>query len=156
MSAKNEEVVRRAVEALAVGAGHLPDERHYEEVYASKVLEHPWWHGPVDPLTLNPAEVYEATPELFRQGHVELLARFQQARTTVDELLCVGDRVIVRYTTTAIHRTGKPLSYRSLDIYRLHEGKIVEIWNTWDRLGVVQQLGLVPDSLALMEQEQKL
>ena len=67
--------------------------------------------------------------------------------------LAVGDRVIARYTTRGTHRSGRPVVFRSLDIFRLEDGRIVELWNTWDRLGLAQQLGLVPDMETLLHRE---
>lgn len=40
--------------------------------------------------------------------------------------------------------TGKQVTWRGMDIYHFRDGKIVEGWRSWDRLGLFQQVGLVP------------
>jgi hypothetical protein len=37
--------------------------------------------------------------------------------------------------------TGKPIHGWEMLIFRVAEGKIIERWNTWDRLAFLQQLG---------------
>ena len=56
------------------------------------------------------------------------------------------------YTMTATHQnefmgvpaTGKQIAVTGAAIYRLANGKIVEIWNFLDTLALMQQLGLIP------------
>ncbi|MGV0812043.1 ester cyclase [Mycolicibacterium boenickei] len=40
--------------------------------------------------------------------------------------------------------TGKHSRINLIDIDRLEDGKIAESWVTWDTLGMLQQLGLIP------------
>ena len=152
---RNKGVVRRVLVELADGDEDAPLEV-YRELFAERVIDHPWWHDPIDPITGNHVEVYIATPELLREGDVEIRTRFPECRTTVDELLAVEDRVIARYTRRVKHRSGRAVQFRSLDIIRLVDGRIVEFWNTWDRLGLAQQLGLIPDVEVLLERESRL
>jgi predicted ester cyclase len=39
--------------------------------------------------------------------------------------------------------TFKQLAVTGISIYRFSEGKIAEIWISWDRLSLMQQLGVV-------------
>ena len=71
---------------------------------------------------------------------------------TLHDLIAEGSKVVTRYTMTATHQnafmgapaTGKQLAVTGAAIYRLADGKIVEIWNFLDTLGLMQQLGLIP------------
>ena len=44
--------------------------------------------------------------------------------------------------------TGKDVTVSGLTISRFAGGKIVEQWTTWDTLGMLVQLGVVPSSAA--------
>ncbi len=71
---------------------------------------------------------------------------------TLRDLIAEGTKVATRYTMTATHQnefmgvpaTGKQLTVKGAAIYHLAGGKIFEIWNFLDTLGLLQQLGLVP------------
>jgi predicted ester cyclase len=43
-----------------------------------------------------------------------------------------------------IPATGKQSEVTGITIDRIVGGKIVESWNNWDTLGLLQQLGVVP------------
>lgn len=68
-------------------------------------------------------------------------------RTAIDDLLADGDRVAVRFTIRGTHQgvfmdvppTGKPVT-----LIRIAGGKIEEEWVSYDRLGVLRQLGAMP------------
>jgi predicted ester cyclase len=67
--------------------------------------------------------------------------------------LLVGDeRTVVRVRGT--HQgetelfgppTGRQFEQESIAIHRIEDGKIVEEWNQWDNLSVLQQLGIAPE-----------
>jgi len=56
---------------------------------------------------------------------------------TVDETIAEGDRVMVRWTFHGTHLgefhslppTGKPVAYSGINIFRVADGKIAEIWD---------------------------
>ena len=72
---------------------------------------------------------------------------------TVDELIAENDRVMVRWTFygtqqgeySGLPPTNKQISYSGINIFRIAEGKIAEIWDISDRLWLWQQLGVLPD-----------
>ncbi len=63
-----------------------------------------------------------------------------------------GDKVVARVTSRGTHRgafrgippTGKPITVRGINIFRIANGKMVEHWGLTDRLDALQQLGVVP------------
>ncbi|HEV8570127.1 MAG TPA: ester cyclase [Actinoplanes sp.] len=71
---------------------------------------------------------------------------------TIEDMVAEGDEVAVRWTVQGIHRgellgipaTGRRAVFRGISIYRLAETKIVEQWEQWDRLDLLQQLGVIP------------
>ena len=76
-------------------------------------------------------------------------AAFPDYTHTPEEILAVGDRVVLRTTNRATHSgnfqgiaaTGRRISFGQIAIYRMANGKISEIWEEADLLGLMQQLG---------------
>jgi steroid delta-isomerase-like uncharacterized protein len=75
------------------------------------------------------------------------------ARWVVHEVLAAeNDTVVVRWTGQGTHQgelggippTGKWVSVEALSLFRLRDGQIVEMWDNWDALAMMQQLGLAP------------
>lgn len=70
----------------------------------------------------------------------------------VEQLIAEDDLVVEVFTASGTHRgelmgvpgTGKTLTLRGVNIFRIKDGRIVERWGRLDQLGVLQQLGLVP------------
>ena len=62
------------------------------------------------------------------------------------------DKVVTRWTFAGTHRgtfmgiapTEKQLVFSGICIDRFADAKIVEEWEEWDTLGMMQQLGVVP------------
>jgi predicted ester cyclase len=75
----------------------------------------------------------------------------------LEALIAEGDMVVARITFTGTHTglfqlgprvltpTGKALREAELLMFRIADGKIVELWATWDRLSVLEQLGALPE-----------
>lgn len=72
---------------------------------------------------------------------------------TIDQMLAEGDRVMVQWTFRGVHQgdldglppTGKQVTWSGINIFRLADGKIAEVWDISDRLWMWQQLGVLPD-----------
>jgi predicted ester cyclase len=89
-------------------------------------------------------------------GMKELIGTYQRAvedaRWTVNAMFRHGDLIVTRWTGSGTHTgdlmgirpTGKKVSVDGIWIHRLDGGQIVESWNCWDTLGMLQQLGVVP------------
>ena len=77
-------------------------------------------------------------------------------RFTIEDLIAEGDRVVVRWRWRATHAgtfnghpaTGKAVSNTGTVIYQLAGDKIVRAWLEADRLGVLQQIGAVADTVS--------
>jgi|SRR5215469_3952217 len=97
--------------------------------------------------------VGELRGEALRQFYAHLLAAFPDAQRTVDDQLTDDyQNVVTRWTATATHQgdfmgiapTGKRITVTGISIHRIADGKVVEEWQQWDSLGLMQQLGVVP------------
>lgn len=70
----------------------------------------------------------------------------------VEDVVAEGDRVVVRLTAAATQTgelmgmpgNGKRYSIGEIHIFRIQDGKIVEHWHQYDRMGMMQQLGALP------------
>jgi predicted ester cyclase len=91
-----------------------------------------------------------------RQGLKDFYKSFRGAfpdfQFTIDDMIAEGDQVAVRMTCRYTHKgefmgiapTGKAVVVTKMDIFRVVNGKVVEHWDAVDRLGLLQQLGVVP------------
>jgi predicted ester cyclase len=97
----------------------------------------------------------ERGPDGFNANVQSLLAGFPDIRFRIEDLLAEGDRVMVRWAWTGTHSgtfrgiapTGRRVSTTGIVLYQLRDGKVVRNWLESDRLGVLQQLGIVPQTL---------
>lgn len=77
---------------------------------------------------------------------------FPDLRLTPEDIIAEGETVMARWTCRGTHKgdlggiapTGKPMAISGVSICRFANGKIVEGWINWDALGMMQQLGVVP------------
>jgi steroid delta-isomerase-like uncharacterized protein len=78
---------------------------------------------------------------------------FPDFHTTIEDQIAEGDRVVTRWRMRGTHEgefrgiapTGKELDVTGIGIFRFSpEGKVVESWDNFDQLGMMQQLGAIP------------
>jgi len=71
----------------------------------------------------------------------------------IDDQAEEGDRVMTLWRATGTHTgtdlfgiptTNMPVDVGGITINRIENGKIVEVWDQWDRMGMLQQLGILP------------
>ena len=111
---------------------------------------------------ISPTFVRRELTTLFRdvtgpegaQGMAELLrGAFPDIEATVEDMVAEDDRVAARVTLRGTHRgdflgiapTGRAIAVAAFNIYRFSEGKLVETWQLEDALGLMRQLGALPD-----------
>jgi steroid delta-isomerase-like uncharacterized protein len=79
---------------------------------------------------------------------------FPDINITVEDVIAEGDKAVTRYTIHGTHQgetedfgppTGKQMELKGITIHRFEGDKIVEEWERYDNLSVMQQLGLVPE-----------
>ena len=98
----------------------------------------------------------ERGPREFRATIEAVLTGFPGVRFEVHDLFGEDDRVAARWTFRAVHGgrfAGLPPSRAEVTqegnvIYQIRDGRIVRAWLQADRLGVLQQIGVVPRSFA--------
>jgi steroid delta-isomerase-like uncharacterized protein len=91
-------------------------------------------------------------PEGTKQAIATMLEGFPDLHITIEDMIAEGDKVVIRFTTHGTQQgtlggippTGKQVAVSTIEITRIAGSKIVEDWGLDDRLGMLQQLGLVP------------
>jgi steroid delta-isomerase-like uncharacterized protein len=91
-------------------------------------------------------------PEGFKRFHAAYREAFPDVQIEIQDMVAEGDRVAFRWTATATHRggslgfaaTNRTVRFEGMGIVRVRNGKLIEGWNTFDQLGMLQQLGVVP------------
>jgi len=95
--------------------------------------------------------------KLFKEMENSYKQAFPDKKAKIDEIFVLEDRVVVRWTVSATHSgelKGSPASDNKIQvggisIYRFENGKIAEVWQNWDRLGLLEQIGEVRQVAAL-------
>lgn len=137
MSEVNKDIVRRYFETV-----NTKDLRVLDQI--------------IDPdVTFHGMEV--ASIAQLRQKGQEIAAAFPDMVLTVEHLVAEGDLVAGRVTARGTHTgafEGIPATGRTIagvaetDVFRIRDGKIVEVWHLYDVFGMMAQLGLLPQPVA--------
>ncbi len=77
---------------------------------------------------------------------------FPDLHITTDDLIAEGDKVTKVWTAHSTHKgdfmgipaTGKSIVIKGIEVFRIADGKIAELWASMDNLGMMQQLGVIP------------
>lgn len=96
-------------------------------------------------------------PAGFRTTIGALRAAFPDLHYTLDDLVAENDEVAVRWHWTGTHKapfrghpaTGKVVTNNGLGIFHLRDDKVVTAVLETDRLGFLQQIGVVPENPGL-------
>ena len=139
MSESNIAVVRRLIEEVW-NKGNM---QVADELFAPNYAHH-------DPSTPDVGRGPEG--EKKRANHYR--TAFHDLRMTVEEIFAEGETVTTRWTCRGVHKgdlsglapTGKQFAITGITIGCFANGKITEGWVNWDALGLMQQLGAVPET----------
>ena len=138
MSAEdNEAIIRRWIEAY-----NERDRQAEADLLAPGYVAHvPGAPGPLVGL------------EAWTQFSGSFAEAFPDIRLTVEDIFSAGEMVAARVTFHGTHRgefqgmppTGKEVAFSSIEINRVADGKVEEHWVELDLLGLMQQLGALPE-----------
>jgi steroid delta-isomerase-like uncharacterized protein len=136
MSEANKEKARRSWEIV-----NQRDPDLIEEIYPPDFV----WHEPDQDI-----RGYEQAKQFVST----FFAALPDINITVEDVIAEGDKVVTRYAIRGTHQgetedfgppTGRQMELKGITIHRFEDGKIVEEWEAYDNLSVLQQLGLVPE-----------
>lgn len=112
-----------------------------EEIYAPDVI----WHEPDQEIR----GIEEA-----RQFVTTYKTALPDLNVTVEDVIGEGDKAVTRWTVRGTHQgeveefgppTGRQVEIKGITMHRIEDGKIVEEWEGYDNLSILQQLGLAPE-----------
>ena len=137
--------------------GYMP---HFDSHH---VVQHVTFHLadslPADILVLDWDAVdhdpYNPYREEGRDGLKKVITMYRSAfpdlQFTIEDQIAEGDKVVTRWVGTGTHQgddlgfaaSGNAVHFNGMTIGRIENGKLVEGWNVFDQLGMLQQCGVV-------------
>jgi steroid delta-isomerase-like uncharacterized protein len=95
------------------------------------------------------AEAELRGPQEFERFVRKIRGSFSDFQITVEDVFGAGDRVALRWSAVMMHTgdalglpaSGRTVRSRGITLVRFADGKIVESWDNWDQLGMMQQIG---------------
>jgi steroid delta-isomerase-like uncharacterized protein len=138
LSEENKGIVRQQEEELFT-QGNLDAG---DEVYAPDYVGH-------DPSISEDVRGLQAA----KRAAAEYRQAFPDLRVSVEDLIAEGDRVAARLRFRGTHLgeldgiapTGRRVDCTGIVLSRIEGGKIAEDWANFDDLGMMRQLGLIPE-----------
>lgn len=108
---------------------------------------------------LGEAGVDARGPAAFKPFAARLRGAFPDIQVTIEDTIEEGDLIASRWTARMTHlgdnlgvpATGKQVSVSGMSIGRLRDGKLVEGWNNWDTLSLMEQIGALHPQVTLLE-----
>jgi steroid delta-isomerase-like uncharacterized protein len=133
---ENKRLVQRFVDEVLAGGRVEP----IDELVAPDFVSHTW-----DMTDAGRDKLKETTPQMH--------GRLTDVEMTVEDLVAEDDRVVARLTSSAtptgefmgVPGAGKRYTIGELHWFRVRDGKLVEHWHQLDGLGLMRQLGAMPE-----------
>jgi steroid delta-isomerase-like uncharacterized protein len=127
--------------------------RAWDEFYNQRNLDF------IDEVFVDDVIVHEPDRDLrgteeVKQYLATYLDAFPDQSATVEDVIAEGDKVVSRYTVRGTHQgeteelgppTGRQIEFEGITLYRFEGDKLVEVWDRYDNLSLLQQLGLAPE-----------
>jgi steroid delta-isomerase-like uncharacterized protein len=144
---QNKALVRRWLDAINQGEVAVTD-----EVFSPDCVRRLIYHASVTRVGRG--------SEAINRRISEWRAAFPDWHFTVEDMLAEADVVMTRCTVRGTHRgelfglppTGREVAYTEILISRVSDGRIVEQSVLIDRLGLLQELGALPETAEILRQ----
>jgi len=94
----------------------------------------------------------DQTYEQYKDLCQAYFTSFPNLHITTHDLIAEEDKVLKIWTANSTNKadfmgipaTGKPVKVKGIEMFRIEDGKIAELWINMDNLGMMQQLGVIP------------
>jgi predicted ester cyclase len=131
---RNEAVIRQVLALI--------DERNLDAAFELYALDY-IYHGPGG-QELRGRHGIRSLWEVFLVG-------FPDLHSTIDDMVSAGDKVVVRWRIEGSHTgeflgvapTNVKITLGVTEIFGVANGRHVEAWDQYDRLGLMQQIGAI-------------
>jgi steroid delta-isomerase-like uncharacterized protein len=88
-------------------------------------------------------------PEEFVKFVHEIRGAFPDIKIKVEDVFGAGDKVVLRWSAIMTHTgdglglpaSGRTVRSHGISLARIVDGMIVEGWDSWDQLGMLEQIG---------------
>jgi len=95
-------------------------------------------------------------PEEFAKFVREMRGAFPDIKVNVEDVFGAGDKVVLRWSGVMTHTgdapglpaSGQTVRVGGITIAQIVDGRIVEGWDSWDQLGMLEQIGVYKQPLA--------
>jgi steroid delta-isomerase-like uncharacterized protein len=86
--------------------------------------------------------------DAFYRFFDRLTAALSEMHVDVADSIAQGDRICIRWTSTAVHSgeglgvapAGRAIRVTGITIFRIADERIAEAWQNWDMMGLMQQI----------------
>ncbi len=131
---------KKRIERWIEGAWNNGDLAVADEMYTADYVVHDPGAGPI-----RGREALKQFVTMFRTA-------FPDIHVSLEDVIAEGDKLVWRYTLRGTHKgefmgiapTGKPVILTGCLFSRFVGDRVVEDWNHYDALGMMQQLGAIP------------
>jgi steroid delta-isomerase-like uncharacterized protein len=101
--------------------------------------------------------------DVFASSMAAFFGAFPDAEGRVEEVVAQGESALARWSTVATHlgdyagveASGRRVSWGGMSWYRFGAGRVVEMWQVADVVGLLQQIGALPEKLEAPKRHQR-
>ncbi|WP_227356005.1 ester cyclase [Haladaptatus salinisoli] len=92
--------------------------------------------------------------EEFKAGNADFFTAFPDLTVTEDGCIAEGNTVVYRHTLTGTHKgeimgvepTGNEITLENAGVFRIKNGKIIDLYLYADNISLMRQLGIITES----------
>lgn len=94
----------------------------------------------------------QATLDDFKEKIAGMRAIFPDLEEDMKDIIADGDTVATRWVLTGslqqdfmgVTASGQAINVEGMNVYRLKDGRVTDIWTQFDAVGLMQQIGAMP------------
>ena len=131
---QNKAIVRRLLEEVINKGNH----ELAESLIANDFVDH------------NPLPGLPPTKKGFKQSFIIFREAFPDLEYTIEDIIAEDDIVAVRWTASGTNTgelmrmppSNQQVRVSGIDIFRVVDEQLIELWLSWDQMGMMMQLGM--------------
>jgi predicted ester cyclase len=96
-------------------------------------------------------------PQTIKLAESVYIKAFPNKVTTIDGIIASDNQVVVRWTAKGTQKgefegvapSNREFKITGISIFSIEHNKITEIWQVWDHLGLLEQIGEIRHTYAI-------